>query len=309
MRVSTQQSYHSMTNSFTNLSGDLEHVVEQMATGKRIILPSDDPIAASRITQLDRQQSAIDQYLSNIQSVSASLSQQESVLDGVNNSMLAVRDDLLQAANGTNSPEDLASFGQDIESLTQSMAAALNYQDEGGHYIFGGTVNDVPPIAHEDTNGDGNGDEYVYQGNMDHRTATVSNGVEVDTNVSVGEIFGQGLDMFNTLDHLATELQEPNLNISDPQLQADIQNAIDVIDSSSISLNTAIASIGERQNTMSMLSDAQTGVSTSNEELIGQLGDLDYGPASITFAGLEMAMEATMQTYSKVSQLNLFSVI
>ncbi|EOT6835402.1 flagellar hook-associated protein 3, partial [Escherichia coli] len=33
------------------------------------------------------------------------------------------------------------------------------------------------------------------------------------------------------------------------------------------------------------------------------------GPASITFTGLEVAMEATLKTYSKVSELNLFSVL
>ncbi|WP_318390743.1 flagellar hook-associated protein FlgL [Enterobacter sp.] len=309
MRVSTQQSYVSMTSSFTDLSADLQQVVTQMATGKRIILPSDDPIAATRITQLDRQQSAIEQYQSNIKTVSSGLSQQESVLDGVNNNLLAIRDDLLQAANGTCTAETLASFGQEIKSLTESMMAALNYQDEDGHYIFGGTVNDTAPITYDDTDGDGEGDEYVYHGNTEHRSATVSNGVEIDTNVSVGEIFGQGLDVFNTLDDLATELQDPNLNPTDPQVLDDITHSIDVIDDASQSLNMAISSLGERQNTLTMLGDAQTGISTSNQDMIGQLGDLDYGPATITFTGLQMAMEATMKTYSKVSELNLFSAI
>ena len=94
MRVTTQQTYVSMTQSFNNLSGDLAHVVEQMATGKEILQPSDDPIAATRITQLNRQQSAIEQYQSNIDSASAGLSQQESILDGVNNSLLAIRDQI-----------------------------------------------------------------------------------------------------------------------------------------------------------------------------------------------------------------------
>ncbi|MBV7403901.1 flagellar hook-associated protein FlgL [Enterobacter sp. ENT03] len=307
MRVSTQQSYSTMTTRFTNLSAQMEHVVTQMATGQRILLPSDDPIAAARITQLDRQQSAIEQYQSNINTVSSSMSQQESVLDGVNNSMLAIRDDLLEAANGTNTAESLASYGQEIQSMTESMVAALNYQDEDGHYIFGGTINDTPPISYDDTDGDGEGDEYVYHGNMNHRTATVSNGVVMDTNVSVGEIFGQGLEMFNTLDDLAKAMQDPAV---DPvAMQDEMTRAINLIDNSADSLNSAIASLGERQNTMSMLSEAQTGVADSNADLIGQLGDLDYGPASITFTGLEMAMEATMKTYSKVSELSLFSVI
>ncbi|MEG7585487.1 flagellar hook-associated protein FlgL [Citrobacter braakii] len=309
MRVSTQQSYVSMTQSFNDLSSDLSHVVTQMATGKSILLPSDDPIAATRITQLNRQQSALDQYQTNIDSASAGMSQQESILDGVNNDLLAIRDDLLEAANGTNTAESLSSLGQDIQSMTEAMVSALNYQDEDGHYVFGGTVNDQPPIVAVDEDGDGVTDSYTYQGNDDHRQTTVSNGVEVDTNVAVSDFFGDSLDVLNTLTSLSKELQDPSVDPADPQVQSDIQNAIDTEDVASDALNASIATIGETQNTMTMLSSAQTDITTSNDQLISQLSDLDYGPASITFTGLEMAMEATLKTYSKVSELNLFSVI
>ncbi|EMO7791612.1 TPA: flagellar hook-associated protein FlgL [Citrobacter freundii] len=309
MRVSTQQSYVSMTQSFNDLSSDLSHVVEQMATGKSILLPSDDPIAATRITQLNRQQSALDQYQSNIDSATAGMNQQESILDGVNKDLLAIRDDLLEAANGTNTADSLASMGQDIQSMTEAMVSALNYQDEDGHYVFGGTVNDQPPIVAVDDDGDGVTDSYTYQGNDDHRQTTVSNGVEVDTNVAVSDFFGDSLDVLNTLTSLSKELQDPSVDPADPQVQSDIENAINTVDDASDSLNASIATIGETQNTMSMLSGAQTDIATSNDQLIGQLSDLDYGPASITFTGLEMAMEATLKTYSKVSELNLFSVI
>lgn len=309
MRVTAQQSYVSMTQSFNDLSSDLSHVVTQMATGKSILLPSDDPIAATRITQLNRQQSALDQYQTNIDSATAGMSQQESILDGVNNDLLAIRDDLLEAANGTNTAESLSSLGQDIQSMTEAMVAALNYQDEDGHYVFGGTVNDRPPIVAVDDDGDGVTDSYTYQGNNDHRQTTVSNGVEVDTNVAVSDFFGDSLDVLNSLTSLSKELQDPSVDPADPQVQSDIENAIDTVDVASDELNASIATIGETQNTMTMLSGAQTDISTSNDQLISQLSDLDYGPASITFTGLEMAMEATLKTYSKVSELNLFSVI
>lgn len=309
MRVTAQQSYVSMTQSFNDLSSDLSHVVTQMATGKSILLPSDDPIAATRITQLNRQQSALDQYQTNIDSATAGMSQQESILDGVNNDLLAIRDDLLEAANGTNTAESLSSLGQDIQSMTEAMVSALNYQDEDGHYVFGGTVNDRPPIVAVDEDGDGVTDRYTYQGNNDHRQTTVSNGVEVDTNVAVSDFFGDSLDVLNTLTSLSKELQDPSVDPADPQVQSDIQNAINTVDVASDGLNASIATIGETQNTMTMLSGAQTDISTSNDQLISQLSDLDYGPASITFTGLEMAMEATLKTYSKVSELNLFSVI
>jgi len=298
-----------MTSSFTELSGRLEHVITQMATGQRVILPSDDPIAATRINQLNSQQAAIAQYQSNINAVSGTLSQQESLLDGINNSMLAIRDDLLQAANGTTTPESLANLGQEIASLTQSMMASLNYQDGQGHYLFGGTKNDTPPVSYDDTDGDGEPDEYVYHGNGEHRTATVASGVEMETNVTVSDMFGAELTVFNTLDDLAAELQDPTLDPADPQMQDDITRAIDTLDAASESLNSAIASLGERQNTLTMLSDAQTSVADTNSVLLGQLGDLDYGPATVTFTGLQMAMEATMKTYAKVSDLSLFNAI
>jgi flagellar hook-associated protein 3 FlgL len=237
------------------------------------------------------------------------MSQQESILDGVNNNLLAIRDDLLEAANGTNTADSLASLGQDIQSMTEAMVSALNYQDEDGHYVFGGTVNDQPPIVAVDDDGDGVTDSYTYQGNSDHRQTTVSNGVEVDTNVAVSDFFGDSLDVLNTLTSLSKELQDPSVDPADPQVQTDITNAIDTVDDASDSLNASIASLGGTQNTMTMLSGAQTDISTSNDQLIGQLSDLDYGPASIEFSGLEMAMEATLKTYSKVSELNLFSVI
>lgn len=128
MRVSTQQSYVSMTQSFNDLSSDLSHVVTQMATGKSILLPSDDPIAATRITQLNRQQSALDQYQTNIDSASAGMSQQESILDGVNNDLLAIRDDLLEAANGTNTAESLSSLGAgySVDDRSDGLGAELS---------------------------------------------------------------------------------------------------------------------------------------------------------------------------------------
>ncbi|PSN07851.1 flagellar hook-associated protein FlgL [Siccibacter turicensis] len=309
MRVSAQQSYNSMNNQFNTLSTRLQTTITQMATGKRILLPSDDPIAATRITQLNREQAAIEQYQSNISAASSSMNQQESVLDSVDNTLLSIRDDLLAAQNGTLDATDLSSYGSAIESATHSIVAALNYQDEDGHYIFGGTVNDKPPIVYEDTDGDGEGDEYVYQGNDNHRETTVSNGVTIDTNVSVGEMFGDDLSILNTLDDVSKTLQDPALDPTDPAVSTDIQQAIDTVDRATEGLNTAIASLGERQNTIGMLSDAQTGVSDANQDLIGQLQDLDYGPATIEFTGLQMAMEATMKTYAKVSDLSLFNVV
>ena len=307
MRVTAQQSYNSMNNAFSQLSENLQHVVSEMATGKKLLLPSDDPIAATRVTQLNREQSAIDQYQSNITTVSSSLAQQESILDSVNNTLLSLRDDLLAAQSGTLNSTDLNSYGQEIQSGVDSIVAALNYQDQNGNYIFGGTINNQQPITYDDTDNDGEPDTYVYNGNDEHREATVSNGITVDTNVTVGEMLGDGLDALNTLNNLAQELQQPDVNSAD--VSSDITNAINVLDQASTGVNNAIASLGQTQNTLTMLSGAQTGVSTTNAQLMDELTSLQYGPAVVQFSGMKVAMEAMMKTYSQVSGLSLFNVL
>lgn len=53
--------------------------------------------------------------------------------------------------------------------------------------------------------------------------------------------------MLNTLNSLSQELQNPDVDPADPQVQSDIQNAVDVVDTASDDLNASIASLGETQ--------------------------------------------------------------
>lgn len=306
MRVSSSQTSSIMLQSIDHSSQQMGKLMTQMASGKRVLVPSDDPIASTRVTQLNQQESAIDQYQENITTASGSMSQQETVLGTVSDSLLAVRDDLVQAGNGTNDAEALNSFGSEIESLNESMVAALNYSDGDGHYMFSGTASDQQTITQD---ADGN---YVYNGNEEHRTATVSNGVEIDTNVSAGEMFfsgSDGSDIFNQLNDLATMLQDPNVDPSDPNVQASISSAIDSVDQAIDQVSGGISQLGENQNTLEMISNAQTGVSTTNQTVIGSMTNLDYATASTQLDGLMVSVQATQATYAKISQLSLFSVI
>ena len=88
---------------------------------------------------------------------------------------------LLEAANGTNTADSLASSGRILSRSPNRWSRRSIIRDEDGHYVFGGTINDQPPIVAVDNDGDGVTDSYSYQGNSDHRQTTVSNGVEVDT--------------------------------------------------------------------------------------------------------------------------------
>ena len=151
------------------------------------------------------------------------MSQQESILDGVNNDLLAIRDDLLEAANGTNTADSLASTGQDIQSMTEAMVSALNYRDEDGHYVFGGTVNDRPPIVAVDDDGDGVTDSYTYRVTAIIARPRFPMAWKLIPTWRSAISSAIALDVLNTLTSLSKELQDPSVDPADPQVQSDIE--------------------------------------------------------------------------------------
>ncbi|VFS27090.1 flagellar hook-associated protein 3 [Enterobacter cancerogenus] len=174
MRISSLYNSDAMMAQLGVNGTRMSKLMEQMATQKRINVPSDDPVAATRLVQLNREQSAIKQYQSNITGLSGSLSGQEAHVTAMSNQLLSMNDKLLAAANGTHSSEDMKGFGAELSSMLDSLVASINAQNESGGYLFSGTKTDTKPVVWDETQG-----KYVYQGNNGTRETTVANGVNV----------------------------------------------------------------------------------------------------------------------------------
>ena len=61
MRISSLYHSSAMLHQMNQNGARLSKLMEQMATQKRVNVPSDDPVASSRLVQLNREQSAIEQ--------------------------------------------------------------------------------------------------------------------------------------------------------------------------------------------------------------------------------------------------------
>jgi flagellar hook-associated protein 3 FlgL len=77
MRISGQSFSNSILLNFNRNSGRLFAVQNKISLQTRILKPSDDPIASAQLAQLRREQSAINQYQTNIQRLSGNLSVQD----------------------------------------------------------------------------------------------------------------------------------------------------------------------------------------------------------------------------------------
>jgi flagellar hook-associated protein 3 FlgL len=304
MRISNAQITAMMHGSMNTSSEKLGKLMQQMATGERMLLPSDDPISAVRVLRIQREEATLTQYRTNIANVSGNLSKQEANLKAASDTMLNVRDLLLWAANGSNTSEDLAAIANEMGNLERTILSFANVRDEEGRYLFSGTLSDRPAITFDAAT-----QSYQLTGNDQYRQAAVANGVLVEENVTAAQVFGGGVGMLNDLNTLVKMLADPALDANDPAVQASITATLNSLDKTHGDLLGAVSELGGRQNTLTLLSSSNEDVSLVNKKIEGELSQLDYATASIDLNNYQLSLQATQKTYLKINGLSLFGML
>lgn len=304
MRISNAQITAMMHGSMNTSSEKLGKLMQQMATGERMLLPSDDPISAVRVLRIEREEATLTQYRTNIANVAGNLSKQEANLKAASDSMLNVRDLLLWAANGSNTSEDLAAIANELGNLEKTILSFANVRDEEGRYLFSGTLSDRPAITFDAAT-----QSYQLTGNDQYRQAAVANGVLVEENVTAAQVFGGGVGMLNDLNALVKMLADPALDASDPAVRASVTATLNSLDKTHGDLLGAVSEAGGRQNTLTLLSSSNEDVSLVNKKIEGELSQLDYATASIDLNNYQLSLQATQKTYLKINGLSLFGML
>ncbi len=305
MRVSSLYNSNAMMSQLSRNGDRLSKLMEQMATLKRVNVPSDDPIAATRLVQINREQSAIKQYQSNITRVSGTLSIQESHVTAINNQLLSLNDKLLSAANGTHSQQDMAGYGAEVDSMIDSLVASMNAQNENGSYLFSGTNTGTKPVQWDEASG-----KYIYAGNDSTRETTVANGVNITENTNIAGAFSSGgndLEMLNQLKALSDKMKDPGIPVE--SYQDDINSVLNSVKTTRDNVSSIFTDLGGRQNRLTMLDDAHTDVSMANELVVHDLSDTDLGTATYNLELYVNSIQISNKAYSMISSLSLFSMM
>lgn len=195
MRVSTVMMFERSVSSMNRQQGAFMEVGEQIASGKRVVRPSDDPQAASRAVGVSQSLATNKQQNDSRVTVRNSLSQEESVLGSVADALASAKELMVQAGNGTLSDADRQSIATDLRGVYESMLGQANSTDGNGSYLFGGYKDSSAPFTKVEDDSDSekmvveyDGSSQVRQQKVDaSRMMEVGNtGAEVFQSVAVG---------------------------------------------------------------------------------------------------------------------------
>lgn len=302
MRITQAQINAIMHSSLGQNAAATGKLMQQMATGERIIVPSDDPIASVRLLRIAREEANLNQYQSNIKALSGRLSAAETNLQAGSDTLLEIRDLLVWAANrGVNSDEDLGSMASELDALKETFISYLNVRDEEGRYYFSGTMTKTPAVTFDDPMSPG---DYSLTGNNVYRKVAVANDVFIEDNVTAEQVLSGSPNFLNELHVLVDQMLNNPASIT-----TEIGDAIGSLDKVLASLSSQITELGGRQNTLSLLKDSQADVSLANQKIEGELSSLDYAKASLDLANYQVALQATQKSYLKLHSLNLFDLM
>ena len=159
MRVSTSGMFTHGLQLMQRLQSALDHTQRQVSTGRRILTPSDDPIAASRALEIRESLSRLTQFDRNANIAQNRLSQEESALSSVNNVLQRVRELALQANNATQSNESRQTIAVEMREQLDNLMQLANQKDGNGKFLFSGNLDDTPPVTRMGTAFSYNGDQ------------------------------------------------------------------------------------------------------------------------------------------------------
>ncbi|HET6433844.1 flagellar hook-associated protein FlgL [Dyella sp.] len=183
MRLSTSWMYQQSLGTMINQQSTLAATQNQVSTGKRINVASDDPAGAGRVVSLNHVLAANTQYTANIDAAATRLDTAQSTLNSVNDLYNSARDLTLQALNGSLADSDRQAIATQLTQLRDQLVQQANTTDATGQALFAGTSSTAVPFV---KNPDGS---VSYGGNSGQPRAAIGAGLTVSTGNSGSSIF------------------------------------------------------------------------------------------------------------------------
>lgn len=177
------QQFNTGVRSILNNQESTTRTQEQISTGRRVLTPADDPIASTRILQLEQDISLREQYQKNVTAARNRLNLEESILSSVTDNIQRVRELTVNAGNGSMTFDDRNAIAAEIDQRLKAIVDLMNTKDASNTYIFSGFKGETLPFPSRPGGG------VVYEGDDGERSLEIGSSTSVQTNDTGKKLF------------------------------------------------------------------------------------------------------------------------
>lgn len=184
MRLSTNQIFDTGSLGVTRNQGDLFKLQNQMSTGRRVLTPQDDPVAAAQALVVTQTKSMNEQFIENQGNAESQLRAVDGQLGALTELLQNVRERAVQAGNGVLTPADKQYIASELQARLDELVGLGNSTDGTGEYLFSGFQGGNRPFSIDGTTGD-----IGYYGDSGLRMLQVEPRRQMGTNIPGDELF------------------------------------------------------------------------------------------------------------------------
>lgn len=297
MRVSTSQVHQQGVTAMLEQQSKLTKTQLQLATGRRIQVPSDDPTGAKGVLDLEQLIAATEQYERNADAAEARLTSEEVALNSTVDLLQRARELAVRGNTDTVNAEGRKAIASEVRQLLASLLGIANGKDQNGDYLFAGHQTDQEPFSDDGSGG------YTYNGDQGQRTLQIGPTRRVEVGDAGSDVFmnipGASQDVFSILYDLAADLDADN---PDPASLNDLDAAMD-------NILTIQGKVGARRNAIERQNQVNESQVLQLQTTRSALQDLDYAEAVTRLNQQMVGLQAAQQSYAKVQGLSLFNFI
>jgi flagellar hook-associated protein 3 FlgL len=309
MRVSTSMVFDQGAANLNRQTAAYLKTQNQLATGRRIVNPSDDPVAAARALEVTQRRDMNAQYLDNQKAARDALRTTEISLASLGDLLQDVRDNAMKAGNASLDDTQRRMIATDLRQQFGRLMSIANAKDANGEFLFAGfglAAGETQPYegsveAGVTTNGDQG--QRKLQVSASRQLAISNSGFEVFENVD--RVGGGKQSVFDTVRNLVAALETPGAATIGAALPGALGNIDQALDNSL----RVRADVGARSAEVDALDNAGSALDVQYQSTLSVLQDLDYNTAITNSAKLQTALTAAQKTFMQASQLSLFNYL
>lgn len=190
MRIATSMIFDGGVGNINKQWFSLLKLQQQVASGRRILSPADDPVAAARALEVTQSKDILAQYSTNQQNATSALGLEESQLSSINDMFARLKELTVQAGNASLSASDRKSIAIELRSRFDELLGIANAADGQGQYLFSGYMGSTQPfggtVDHLNA-----GNEISYFGDDGQRKLQVSATRHLEVSDSGNDIFNR----------------------------------------------------------------------------------------------------------------------
>jgi flagellar hook-associated protein 3 FlgL len=282
------------------LSG-MQRSESELASGKSIQQPSDNPYGASRAIELQSSIDGMSSYASDAQDGISWTQTASSALSNINEVSQRVRELLVQASNGVTNPVDRTAIAEEVDQLAATVKQDANTQ-YAGQYIFSGTLTGAPPYKA--------GAEDEYQGNAGQITRTIGPGASLAINTNISTLLGNGqgsgdgklLDTLRTISqHLRSGVPAEEAALGSTDLKS--------LDSNLEALSTMQAGVGAATAQMRIAASRIEDLQVTAAKALSDTQDADLAKVSVAYSSEQAAYNAALRAGASIVQTSLLDFL